>query len=320
VRFQVQDLPLFKNKEYGLGPHLHVWLDDQPYQAVYDANEPLVLSDLAPGTHTLRATASRPWHELFKNDGAYAQVIFHVFTKTPNNNPDSKQPLITYSRPQGSYGAEPIMLDFYLTNVPLHLIAQQRSDDDIKDWRIRATVNGQSFVFDEWQPIYLKGFDRGKNWVQLELLDEDGNAIANTFNNTVRIVSYEPGGRDALSRLVRGELTAAEAKGIVDPNYIPAPPEPKPAPSPSPTPSPTPSPSPLPKASPTPTSTPSPTSTPEAKQIPTAPTVESSPATTPTPKPVPTPVRLAPSPTPSPAPTSETAKESIPAEPELAPT
>ncbi|MGG6294711.1 hypothetical protein ACQ4M4_09820 [Leptolyngbya sp. AN02str] len=307
VRFQVRDLPLFKSKEFGLGPHLHVWLDDQPYQAVYDADESLVLADLAPGTHTIRAIASRPWHELFKNEGAYAQVTFHVFTKTPNYNPDAKQPLITYSRPQGSYGAEPIMLDFYLTNVPLHLIAQQRSDDAIKDWRIRATVNGQSFVFDEWQPIYLKGFDRGKNWVQLELLDEDGSAIANVFNNTVRIVSYEPGGRDTLSRLVRGELTAAAAKGIVDPNYIPAPPEPKPTPTPISTPSATPSPSPRPE-SPIPAATPTliPTVTPAAKSAdpestaPSSPTPNPTPARTPSPEPSPAPRVPASLPSPSP--------------------
>jgi hypothetical protein len=39
------------------------------------------------------------------------------------------------------------------------------------------------------------------------------------FNNTVRLITYEPKGKDTLSKLVRGELTAAEARGIVDPNY-----------------------------------------------------------------------------------------------------
>jgi len=39
-----------------------------------------------------------------------ADNISH-FTKTPDNNPDA-EPLLTYSRPKGSYGAEPILLDF----------------------------------------------------------------------------------------------------------------------------------------------------------------------------------------------------------------
>ncbi|HEY9763925.1 MAG TPA: hypothetical protein V6D07_15440 [Trichocoleus sp.] len=221
VRFQVRGLPLFKDRQWGLGPHLHVFLDDEPYRAVYDLSEPLVLSDLAPGTHTLRVFASRPWHESFKNQGAFDQRTFHVFAQTPQKALDKNQPLLTYSRPQGTYGAEPIMLDFYLTNAPLHMIAQEDSQDEVADWRIRCTINGQSFVFDQWQPIYLKGFKPGQNWIQLELIDEDGNLIENAFNNTVRVITYEPGGNDALSKLVRGELALQEVAGIIDPTYVP---------------------------------------------------------------------------------------------------
>lgn len=219
VQFQVQDLPLFKNQELDMGPHLHVILDNQPYIAVYDLSKPLELPDLSPGTHTLRVFASRPWHESFKNEGAYAQTTFHIFTKTEDNNPDLTQPLLTYSRPKGSYGAEPILLDFYLTNAPLHLVAQENSKDDIADWRIRCTINGNSFVLDRWQAIYLKGFKPGENWVQLEFLDEKGNSVKNVFNNTARLITYEPKGKDTLSKLIRGELTATAARGIVDQNY-----------------------------------------------------------------------------------------------------
>jgi len=219
ARFQVQDLPIFRNSDLGLGPHLHVILDNQPYEAVYDLQQPFVISKLSPGTHTLRVFASRPWHESFKNEGAYAQTTFHIFTKTDDNNPDSKQPLLTYSRPKGSYGAEPILLDFYLTNAPLHLAAQADPQDEIPDWRIRCTINGNSFIIDRWEPIYLQGFNKGKNWVQLEFLDEQGNPVKNVFNNTVRVISYDPQGGDTLSKLVRGELSAAAARGIVDPDY-----------------------------------------------------------------------------------------------------
>lgn len=245
VRFQVQDLPLFQDPDLEMGPHLHVILDNQPYQAVYDINQPLVLEDLSPGTHTLRVFASRPWHESFKNEGAYAQTTFHVFTKTTDNNPDPLLPLLTYSRPKGSYGAEPILLDFYLTNAPLHLVAQESADDDIADWRIRVTVNGQSFVLDRWQPIYLKGFKPGKNWVRLEFLDEQGNPVKNVFNDTVRLINYESKGKDSLSKLVRGELSLESTRRIVDPNY-------KTQQTPSPVPTLTPTSSPSPTAEPAP--------------------------------------------------------------------
>jgi hypothetical protein len=206
VRFGVENFELFKDEDLGLGPHLHVFLDDEPYVAVYDPSEPLVLSDLAAGTHTLRVFASRPWHESFKTDGAYAQVQFHVFTKTPEKAVDAQQPLLTYSRPQGVYGAEPVMLDFYLSNL---------SPSDRDAWQVKVTVNGTSFTTDEWRPIYLKGLKPGKNWVQLELLNPSGEAIANAFNPTARIITYEPGGQDTLSRLVTGQLSAADARNIV---------------------------------------------------------------------------------------------------------
>ena len=119
----------------------------------------------------------RPWGESFKNEAAFAQTTFHVFAKTGANAPDPAQPLLTYSEPQGTYGAEPILLDFYLTNAPLHMIAQESSEDDLADWRVRCTVNGQSFLFEQWQPIYLKGFKPGQNWVQLTLVDEQGNLL-----------------------------------------------------------------------------------------------------------------------------------------------
>lgn len=220
VKMQVDDLELFQDPQLGMGPHLHVILDNQPYEAVYDVSKPFVFKDVAPGTHTLRVFASRPWHESFKNEGAYAQTTFHVFTKTQGNNPSSTLPLLTYSRPKGSYGAEPVMLDFYLSNAPLHLVAQERSDDNILDWQIRCTINGASFFVNRWQPIYLQGLKPGKNWVHLELLDEKEKLISNAFNDTARLITFTPGGDDTLSKLVRGELKAADARAIVDPSYI----------------------------------------------------------------------------------------------------
>jgi len=230
VRFQVRDLPIFKHPQLQLGPHLHVILDNQPYIPVYDVNIPLVLKDLSAGTHTLRVFASRPWHESFKNEGAYAQTTFHVLTKSSDNNPDPNLPLLTYSRPNGNYGAEPIMLDFYLGNAPLHTGAQENLEGEegnvgsnIGDWRIRCTINGESFVLDNWQTIYLKGFKPGKNWVELEFLDNEGNPVKNVFNSTVRMIDYQPGGQDTLSKIVRGEVTAQEVRGIVDQNYMETP-------------------------------------------------------------------------------------------------
>jgi hypothetical protein len=225
VKLQIQDLPIFKHPELGMGPHLTLILDNESYREIYDIDKPILLENLAPGTHTLRVFASRPWHESFKNEGAFAQTTFHILTKTANNNPDRSLPLLTYSRPNGTYGAEPILLDFYLTNAPLHLVTQE--NPDLRDWRIRVTINGESFVLDRWQAIYLKGLEKGNNWVQLEFIDEDGNNIDNVFNNTVRLITYDPKQQDTLAKLVQEKLSVEVARAIVEPNYqakpIPAP-------------------------------------------------------------------------------------------------
>lgn len=225
VQLQVDDLPLFKDPDLGMGPHVHLFIDDQPYRAVYDATQPIVFDKLAPGSHIIRAFASRPWYESFKNEGAYASSTFHVYTKTNANTPDPDQPLLTYSRPQGTYGAEPIMLDFYLTNAPLHFVAQADETDSVADWRIRATVNGETFILDNWQPIYLKGFNKGENWLKLEFINEQGELVENVFNNPVRVIDFDPKLNDTLAKLVQNKLSLRTAKKLVTTKILPPEPE-----------------------------------------------------------------------------------------------
>lgn len=220
VQLKVEDYPLFKNEEKQMGNHLHLILDNEPYRSIYNLDQPIILENLTPGTHTLRVFPVKPWHESFKNNGAYAQTTFHILTKSEDNNPDPNLPLLTYSRPTGTYGAEPIMLDFYLTNTPLHLVAQENPQDQVTDWRIKVTINGQTFLLDSWQPIYLTGFNKGNNWVKLEYIDESGNEVKNVFNNTVRLINYQPNGQDTLSQMLRGDVTLEQVKDIVDPSYI----------------------------------------------------------------------------------------------------
>ena len=221
VEIDLKGLSIYKDESTGLGPHLQMILDNQPARSLYDLTDPIELADLAPGSHSLRVLAVKPWGESFKNEAAYAQTTFHVFANTGENAPDPQQPLLTYSSPQGTYGAEPILLDFYLENAPLHLIAQEAPEDSIPDWRIRCDVNGQRFFFDQWRPVYLKGFEPGQNWVQLTLVDEQDSPIDNAFNSTVRLINYDPEQRDSLAELVRGELPLSAAGKIVDPNYQP---------------------------------------------------------------------------------------------------
>ena len=67
-----------KDPATGKGNHIHVILDNQPYEAYYELNQPFELRNLAEGKHTLRVFPSRPWHESYKNDGAFQIVEFTV--------------------------------------------------------------------------------------------------------------------------------------------------------------------------------------------------------------------------------------------------
>ena len=228
AKIKLRGFSIYKEEATELGPHLNVILDNKPAQQIYDLSDPIAFSDLAPGSHTLRVFAVRPWGESFKNEGAYAQTTFHIFAKTTENTPDPTLPLLTYSEPQGTFGAQPVLLDFYLSNAPLHLVAQEDATDNIQDWQIQCTINGQNFLFEQWQPVYLKGLKQGQNWVQLSLIDEQGQVIDNAFNSTVRLITYDPEQKDTLAQLVRGELSVEQVGQIIVPDYEP-PVEPLPA-------------------------------------------------------------------------------------------
>ena len=215
VELTVDNFNVFKDSRFGLGNHINLIIDNEPLQAIYNVEEPIVIKNLAPGTHTVRAFAVLPWGESIKRDNAYAQTTFNVLTETQENLPNSQYPLLTYNSPTGAYGAEPILLDFYLSNSS----AKSSKSTDIKPYSVRATVNGTSFAIDNWQPYYLTGFKPGENWIQLELIDGSGKVVENTFNNTVRVFNYDPQQKDTLAELVTEQISLNDARSIVEPDY-----------------------------------------------------------------------------------------------------
>jgi hypothetical protein len=67
-----------KDPATGMGNHIHVILDNQPYEAYYNLDQPFELRNVVAGKHTIRVFASRPWHESYKNDGSFQMVTFTV--------------------------------------------------------------------------------------------------------------------------------------------------------------------------------------------------------------------------------------------------
>jgi hypothetical protein len=81
-----------KDPATGMGNHIHVILDNQPYEAYYNLDQPFELRNVTAGKHTLRAFPSRPWHESYKNAGAFQLVTFTV-----KGGGDESQPTTTNS-------------------------------------------------------------------------------------------------------------------------------------------------------------------------------------------------------------------------------
>jgi hypothetical protein len=67
-----------KDPVTGKGNHIHVILDNQPYEAYYDTTQPFELRNVTEGKHTLRVFPSRPWHESYKNEGTFQMAAFSV--------------------------------------------------------------------------------------------------------------------------------------------------------------------------------------------------------------------------------------------------
>lgn len=82
-----------KDPATGMGNHIHVILDNQPYEAYYDLSQPFELRNVKEGKHTLRVFASRPWHESYKNPESFQMVAFTV----KGGGADASKPTTTKS-------------------------------------------------------------------------------------------------------------------------------------------------------------------------------------------------------------------------------
>ena len=205
-----------KDMTTDMGNHIHVILDNQPYEAYYDLGQEFELRNVSDGEHTLRVFPSRPWHESYKNDGAFQMIRFTVkgggadaskptttnanqtmanASATPEGkemkdstagNIDKTKPLLTYSRPKGEYkgaDAEAIMIDFWLTNAKL--------SGDGGEYKVRYSIDGGApKMLEKWQPIWLTGWSGGTHKVKLELVDASGNVVENGgYNSTEREIT-----------------------------------------------------------------------------------------------------------------------------------
>jgi outer membrane biosynthesis protein TonB len=123
-------------------------------------------------------------------------------------------------------GREPVLLDWLLIDAPL-----QGLRDNDGSWRLRVTVNGDSFLVDQNSPLWLKGWQSGSNSVLMELVDGRGAPLNPPFNTLVSEVTINSS--SPTPSWQRGRLDASElAQLLGEQPATPAAPEPEPEPIP----------------------------------------------------------------------------------------
>jgi hypothetical protein len=219
-----------KDPATGMGPHIHVILDNQPYEAYYNLDQPFELRNVSEGKHTIRVFASRPWHESYKNEGNFQIVTFTVkggggdaskpaTTNTgqvmANNNAGKTANANTGAAPAAE-GKDMAASTAGDVDPKKPLLTYSRPKGEYKgpdaesimidfwltnaklagdggEYRVRYSVDGgEAKMLDKWQPIWLTGWTSGKHTVKLELVDKDGNVVTNgDYNSTTREITVQ---------------------------------------------------------------------------------------------------------------------------------
>jgi len=211
-----------------MGNHIHVILDNQPYEAYYEIGKPFELRNVSDGEHTLRVFPSRPWHESYKNEGAFQMVKFTV----RNGAAEANKPVTTNTGQQMSNAnantgvaktkelpqppegkdmkestagaidaAKPLLTysrpkaeykDAEADAIMIDFwLANAKLTGDGGEYRVRYSIHGGEAKFiDKWAPLWLSGWAAGTHSIKLELVDKAGNLVDNGgYNSTTREIT-----------------------------------------------------------------------------------------------------------------------------------
>ncbi len=254
IRVRARDWPLVDAGAIGLGPHLVVQVDDQPairLVAPFDdqpaSSLAFELPSLSPGSHRITAYAARPWGEAVKDPGAWSQIRVHRVAPNPLAIPQPGTPQLIAVSPGDLAASQPVLLDWLLLDAPLQGLRENDAS-----WRLRVSVNGDSFLVDQNAPLWLRGWQPGSNSLLLELVDGRGEPLNPPFNSLVSEVVLDASGPKLAwqkGRLSDNELAQLLGTAPPEPPALPptpvepvAPvaeiltlPEPQPQPEPQPT-------------------------------------------------------------------------------------
>jgi hypothetical protein len=160
------------------GQHIHLILNNQPYQAKYTSS---FKDTLKPGHYVALSFLSRSYHESIKHFDAYDLRQFTI-GDVKEEKQDLTKPMLFYSRPKGEYkGKETkkVLLDFYLVNAALGQ----------NQFKVKATINNDTITLTEWKGYVIEGLPLGKNKIKLELFDSHNKAVEGAYGIIEREIS-----------------------------------------------------------------------------------------------------------------------------------
>ena len=214
----VRDWPVSRDIELGLGPHVVVQIDNQPPRQLdeLDGNRVrLRIDGLSAGSHRFSAWAAYPWGEAIKTPGANLQGRFHLWQRVEGTQPEDDAPWLVPVTSSASPALQPLLLDWIIWNAPL----QNLRDGDGR-WRLRLSVDGDSFLVDQQEALWLKGSPSSAgSLVQMELLNGVGEPISPEFNNQL---IHQSGKKTAPPTWLKARLTEDELARLSGTPLIPA--------------------------------------------------------------------------------------------------
>ena len=214
----VRDWPVSRDIELGLGPHVVVQIDNQPPRQLdeLDGNRiRLRIDGLSAGSHRFSAWAAYPWGEAIKTPGANLQGRFHLWQRVEGTQPENDAPWLVPVTSSANPALQPLLLDWIIWNAPL----QNLRDGDGR-WRLRLSVDGDSFLVDQQEALWLKGSSSSRgNLVQMELLNGVGEPITPEFNNQL---IHQSGRKTTPPTWLKARFTEDELERLSGTPLIPA--------------------------------------------------------------------------------------------------
>ena len=181
---EVKDWPLVNDRELGGGPHVMVQIDALPPRRLDQPEGDrlhLSLTGLEAGSHRYSAWAAYPWGEAVKSPGAALQGRFHLWQKLDGTQPTSEDPWLVPVSSADGQSQQQLLLDWLIWNAPL----QNLREGDGR-WRVRISINGDSFLMDRQEPLWIRHKAEGRGTdIQMELVNGLGEPLQPVFNNSL---------------------------------------------------------------------------------------------------------------------------------------